>query len=507
MQKATKVVLIIVCIVVGFVIAALVIAPRLFDVDHYRPEVISYIEQNTGRRVEIGHLGLSVFPTINIRVDQFGMANPPGFPRGDWLTVQHIHARLDLRALWNRQIVIKRLDLDKPVLNLESDAQGRWNYQIVPQARASVQKTMSVAALRDDRVTYAKFEPPSSDPPLFSLQEISKIVLSDGQMIVSNLSAAGSPAAPSLECRGISSTLAGLDFAAFTTLKGITKNPPASATGTLGVASLKTGGVEATKVESDVAISPGQAQFNHLRFNFYDGHGKGNVLVNLAQPVTQYHAEIELNDIDVAKLLNQFPASRGAMTGKLDGQMNLFGKSIKSPNPWEGKQGNGTVTIRKGRWLKLQLNKDLLELAHVAQLGPASGDPSAFSSISAKWQLANSVLTMPSVHIIGTGITVDGSGRVELTGANPLHYQGTAEIAARQNPLTNILANISGATYQNGQLKLPFVVNGTLQRPMFQLETARQFFQPPAATNPAGNPNQPPNALQNLFKLFQQKKR
>ncbi|HLI35315.1 MAG TPA: AsmA family protein [Terriglobia bacterium] len=507
MQKATKIILIIVCVVVGFVIAALLIAPRLFDVDHYRPDVISYIEQNTGRQIEIGHLGLSVFPSINIRVDQFGMANPPGFSRGDWLTVQHIHARLDLHALWNRQIVIKRLDLDKPVLNLESDAQGRWNYQIAPRAQASVQRMMPVAALRDDRVTHAKFEPPSSDPPLFSLQEISKVVLNDGQMTVRNLSAAGEPSTPTLECRGISSALEGLNFAAFTATTGIAKNPSANATGTLSVDSLSTGSIEATKVESDVAMSLGQVQFNHLRFNFYDGHGKGNVLVNLAQPVLEYHAEIELSDVDVAKLLNQFPASRGAMTGKLDGQMNLFGKSIKSSNPWEGKQGNGTVIIHKGRWLKLQLNKNLLELAHVAQLGPASGDPSAFSSISARWQLANSVLTTPSVHIIGTGITVDGSGRVELSGANSLHYQGIAEFAARQNPLTNILANISGATYQNGQLKLPFVVNGTLQRPLFQLETARQFFQPPAATSPAANPNQPPNALQNLFKLFQQKKR
>jgi hypothetical protein len=96
---------------------------------------------------------------------------------------------------------------------------------------------------------------------------------------------------------------------------------------------------------------------------------------------------------------------------------------------------------------------------------------------------------------------------VELTGANPLHYQGIAEIAARQNPLTSLLANISGATYQNGKLKLPFVVNGTLQHPLFQLETARQFFQPPAAPSPAGNSHQPPNVLQNLFKLLQQKKR
>ncbi|HEX5482171.1 MAG TPA: AsmA family protein, partial [Terriglobia bacterium] len=120
MSKGRKTVLIIIVIVIAFIVAVSVIAPLIFDVNRYRPEVVSIIEQDTGRHVEIGHLALSIFPTISIRADQFAIANPPGFPNENWLTVQQIKARLDLGALLHRRIVIRRLDLSQPVLRLES---------------------------------------------------------------------------------------------------------------------------------------------------------------------------------------------------------------------------------------------------------------------------------------------------------------------------------------------------------------------------------------------------
>lgn len=495
MSKGRKTVLIIIVIVIAFIIAATVIAPRLFDVNRYRPEVISLIEQNTGRHVEIGHLSLSIFPTVSIRADQFAIANPPGFPNENWLTIQRITARLDLGALWNRRIVIRRLDLSQPVLRLESNREGRWNYEITPPARS------------------AAADPPSGSnthnqsTPLFSLQEISKLVLKNGRLTVMNPSPDGSPGAPSVECQGVAASLENIDLAALGTPPVTT---PASAgtaaTGTLNIASLRSGNIEATKVESDVRFLKGQVQLNNLRFDFYEGKGKGTIVLDLSGPSMRYNAQTQLSGVDVAKLLDRFPSMRGAMTGKLEGHMTFSGVSAKSPDPWAGKQGQGVVTIRKGRWPKLQLNKNLLELAHVAQLGAASGDPSAFSSVAAQWQLAHDVMTTKSIRVVGTGITVDGSGTVDLTGPGQLHYEGVAEIEAHQNPLTNILANLSGATFQNGKLRLPFVVNGTLDKPLFQLKSNFRF-NPPAAAKPGSPQNQAPQALQDLFKLLKPKKK
>jgi hypothetical protein len=47
------------------------------------------------------------------------------------------------------------------------------------------------------------------------------------------------------------------------------------------------------------------------------------------------------------------------------------------------------MTIRKGKLPSLQLNENLLDLARLAKMGPASGDPGSFSSIAIDFTIAN----------------------------------------------------------------------------------------------------------------------
>ena len=52
-------------VIAGCLLAALVLLPVFFNLDRYRPEVISYFEENTGKKVEIGRLALTFFPKVN----------------------------------------------------------------------------------------------------------------------------------------------------------------------------------------------------------------------------------------------------------------------------------------------------------------------------------------------------------------------------------------------------------------------------------------------------------
>ncbi len=83
--------------------AALFVVPALINVDRYRPQVISYLQQKTGKQIEIGRLGLSFSP-LSIRVDGFGVKNPQLFPPGYILHVARIDAGLDATALLHRQV-------------------------------------------------------------------------------------------------------------------------------------------------------------------------------------------------------------------------------------------------------------------------------------------------------------------------------------------------------------------------------------------------------------------
>ena len=103
--------------------------PVLTSADRYRAKAIFYLEASTGKKVEIGRLAISFFPRLAIHVDNLGIKNPSLFPPGYILKVARIDAQLDPWALLHRQIVIRSLLLEQPVINLVSDPDGPWNFE------------------------------------------------------------------------------------------------------------------------------------------------------------------------------------------------------------------------------------------------------------------------------------------------------------------------------------------------------------------------------------------
>src|ERR1700693_3146415 len=93
------------------------LGPALINVDRYRPQVISYLQEKTGKQVEIGRLALTLFP-VSIHIDNLGVKNPPLFPPGYVVKVPRIDAELSVAALLRWQVVIKSLVLEDPVINL-----------------------------------------------------------------------------------------------------------------------------------------------------------------------------------------------------------------------------------------------------------------------------------------------------------------------------------------------------------------------------------------------------
>src|SRR5579871_2858425 len=126
---------IVVAIVAIFLLALIFVVPALVNVDRYRSHVISYLQEKTGKQIEIGRLALTFFP-VTIHIDHIGVRNPPIFPAGYFLRVARIDAELSVGALLHRQVVIQSLVLEDPVLNLTSDPDGPWNFEN-PQSKIS----------------------------------------------------------------------------------------------------------------------------------------------------------------------------------------------------------------------------------------------------------------------------------------------------------------------------------------------------------------------------------
>jgi uncharacterized protein involved in outer membrane biogenesis len=517
MSKGKKVILGILIFLVVILIALVVIVPLLFDVDRYRPQVAALIEKETGKPTEIGHLALTVFPSLSIRVDDFALRNPSGFPQGYFVKAQRIYAVVDAGGLWDHEVIIKSLDLDAPAISLLSDVKGNWNFQSSPS---------SAKAASD----------PPGEKPLFTLGVISNVKIAKGKLSVANLLPSGQSGPVFFEADGVSSQLRQVDLNAFTESASIRPGAvPAEpiavsedswlgsvayaaeqsgklvAEGTLKMDSLHVMNLVVTNVKTKLRLFPKQVFLDDLDFKCYDGHATGNLSFSLAGQNPRYNTDAKLGGVNVAKLLDAFPDARGKMTGTLDGTVKLDGEVSHSPDPLAGIHGAGQMTIRNGRLPSLQLNKNLLELARVAKMGPASGDPSSFSSIALDFTIANNRINTTRATIVGNGVDVDGSGSLALAGEGSLDYQGVAKVAASQNALTSIVGGMAGATIADGKMAFPFNLAGTLQNPKFTLKPGGAGSPLGAITGAlAGGKGaagqQPANVVQGIAGLFKKKK-
>ena len=428
--------IIFVLIVVAILLAApLLVIPALVKVDTYRPQVISYLQKKTGKQIEIEQLSLSLFP-LSIQVHGFGVKNPPLFPRGYVVHVARIDASLDAAALLHRQVLIKSLVLDSPVIHLISDPDGPWNFEN-PQAQSS--------------------------QTVLPLEPIADVKIQHGEVIASNLLPSDAPGPILFEAHDISSELRDVNLEAII-------NPSSSsldALGTLKIGRVRFASVHAANVNSSLRLESRQVVFSNFAAQLYGGNLNGEFVFKLSGKTPSFATKAQVHGIEMAHLLAAFGNAPGTMTGKMAGDFTLFGEIEHSSHPLAAMRGVGHVTVREGEVPSLELNANLMRLMHFNDLGPAKNNPSSFNLISTDWQLDNLRISSAKIDVDGYGVDIDASGVVSVSGSDALEYRGTAQITTNQGFFTNTFARLSGAKLVDGKLTFPFRVSGTIQNPVF----------------------------------------
>jgi len=451
MSRRKKIIFGILILLLVALVVIVVILPRVLDLDRYRPQIVELIEKQSGRPAAMGHLALTVFPRLSIRADDFTLKNPAGFPQGDFLKAQRIYAIVDVWSLWNYQVVIKSLDLERPEINLLCDLRGNWN---------SGNQTSPTSSAPD----------PPGDKPLFTLGPISNVKISKGRLSVANELPSGQAGPAFVEANGVSGRLRQFDPNALAESgQGESQRSSLVAEGTFEVAVLHVTNVVVNDVKSKIHLFPKQVFFDGLEFKGYGGGARGDLSFSFVSPNTRYHTQARLSGVNVTKLLDAFPDARGKMTGILDGDLDLDGEVGQFPDPLAAMAGSGHLTARKGRFPTLHLDTNLLQLFRVAKMGPASGDPSAFSSIAMDFTIANDRIHTTKAKIVGNGVEIEAAGSLGLAGNGSLDYQGVARLATSKNTLTSVLEGLTGATLKRGKMVFPFKLTGTFKNPQFTL--------------------------------------
>jgi uncharacterized protein involved in outer membrane biogenesis len=435
-----RTILIAVAIVGVFALALIFAVPALIHVDRYRPEIISYLHKKTGKDVEIGRLALTMFP-VSIEIDDLGFKNPSLFPPGYILKVSRVDAILDGQALLHRQVVVKSLVVEDPVVNLISDPDGPWNFEN-PQAENPQAKV-------------------SQGP--FPLEVIAKVKVERGQVQVSNLLPSDAPGPVFFEAHDITSELEQVNLVAITNALSSTMDGQ----GTLQASRLRFGSVQATKVNAKIRLEARQVFFTGIAAEGYGGKMGGDLTIKFAGKNPSFTTDAHVRGIEMSPLLAALGTSGGRMTGRMEGDLKLAGQIEHTLHPLAGLHGSGRVTVRNGEVPSLELNANLMRLVHFNDLGPAKDDPASFNMITTDVELAEQRIVSKAIDIDGYGVDVDGSGSVSVSGSDELSYQGVAQITTKQGFFTNTFARMAGATMKDGKLTFPFRISGTIETPVF----------------------------------------
>ncbi|HEV2488740.1 MAG TPA: AsmA family protein [Candidatus Acidoferrales bacterium] len=138
--------------VVVVILLILIITPFFINVDNFRPQIEQALGEKLGRKVEIGHLTVSLL-SGSLRADQISIADDPAYSRGPFVMAQSLSVGVDVMPLiLSRQLHVHSLELGNPKVQLLRTTSGEWNFATLG------------ASAKGDPAPNVKDDPPG-DPP------------------------------------------------------------------------------------------------------------------------------------------------------------------------------------------------------------------------------------------------------------------------------------------------------------------------------------------------------
>jgi len=140
----------------GVLVGAVVLAILLFDWNMLRGPAERYVSRKTGRIFAINgdlDVTLSKKPLIEMHNVVLGNASWGSQPR--MAEIARLAFRIDLLELFHRRIVLPEIELNEPTVLLETDAEGRHNWQFnLARGERSAAPAIGVLRIKKGRVGY-----------------------------------------------------------------------------------------------------------------------------------------------------------------------------------------------------------------------------------------------------------------------------------------------------------------------------------------------------------------
>jgi AsmA protein len=164
----------IVLIVVGVLVVVAVAAPFLIPVDKFHPIIEEKASAALGRKVELGHLGLSLF-SGSLTAEDLSVGDDPKFSKSPFLTAKSARVGVELMPLiFSKAVNVTGITIENPEVTLLRNSAGLWNYS-----------SLGGSAAKPEAGQKTKPASSSGSPTELSVQ---KLELRNGRILVGSTS-------------------------------------------------------------------------------------------------------------------------------------------------------------------------------------------------------------------------------------------------------------------------------------------------------------------------------
>jgi uncharacterized protein involved in outer membrane biogenesis len=315
------------------------------------------------------------------------------------------------------------------------------------------------------------------------------------------------PAAPAAKAPAAKSAPAGAAAAPPKTAAPAAGHGELMAQGHINVEKITTKPYTVGPANIEMRIYTDRAELFPISIGMYGGTLQISSRVDRSSDPPRFTANVQMRNLDVAKVLDVTPAARGKMggTGELDAQ--LLGSLSDA---WKKTlSGSGKFAVRNGHLPGVNLAGAAQSLAKMSGVG--SDTP--FSVLEGDFTIADQQVTSKLIHLDSQVGVVDLKGALGLD--STLNYQGSAVVdpaaALGSGTAGKLVGGLIGSRV--GKITVPFALGGTIDSPKvspgkgipgFGAPTSASGSSPSSA--PAGQAISPQNAVDTLKGLFGKKK-
>ncbi len=255
----------------------------------------------------------------------------------------------------------------------------------------------------------------------------------------------------------------------------------------------------------EMRVYTDRAELWPISIGMYGGTLQISSRVDRVTDPARFTANVQMRNLDVAKVLDVSPSARGKMggTGELD--LQLLGNLSDS---WKKTlSGTGKFAVRNGHLPGVNLAGAAESVMKMAGVG---GD-TPFTVLEGDINIADQRVSSKQIHLDSTAGIVDLSGSLGLD--STLDYQGTVTVnptgALGPSKVGSIVGGLIGSRV--GKITVPFALGGTIESPKVRPGKGAPSFSAPSTASgstPSAAPSgqqQPTiqddvNTLKNLFK-------